>query len=993
LSLLLILLVALMGAAAMPFSAMSAAAANQQTRLSQPQSGVYIVVMGDDPVIAYKGDVPGLQATKPANGRKLDPNSVQAKQYSAYLKRNHDNILQAVGAAASAKRYSYTVALNGFAAKLSPNQVAQIAKQPGVRAVLVDQRRYAQTDSSPDFLGLTGSNGPWAKGYKGENVVVGVIDTGIWPEHPSFADNGSYGPPPITLENTADNPSCNFGNLAHNPNDAAFTCNNKLIGARFFLNTYRDVVGFDADEFASARDDNGHGTHTSSTAAGNSGVHASIYGIPRGTISGIAPRARVVAYKALGKLGGFSSDLAAAIDQAVADGVDVINYSIGGGASLTGADDLAFLGAADAGVFVATSAGNEGPGAATIGGPASVPWVTSVGASTQKRFFEGKVKLGNGKTYTGASITAGTGTLPLVDAAAAGSEVCIVGSLNPTLVSGKIVLCKRGVNGRAEKSQAVFAAGGAGMILYNENDVDNLFSDTHWVPSIHIDLTPGLAIKNYIAHTAHPTARLSAGKVGKWSDAPSMTIFSSRGPNPVAEDIIKPDVTAPGLQILAGNTPLTNEGVPGELFQAIAGTSMSSPHVAGLFALLKQVNPDWSAAIAKSALMTTAYQDVLDNDRESQAGPFAMGAGHVDPSRVGKGSPFQPGLAYDVGFNEYLGFLCEAAPEVFVDATSTCNALAAAGIPTQARNLNLPSIAVSRLPGTETIVRTVTSVAKESGAREYKVSVKAPRGYKVTVTPSTIRLRSGESASYQVTFLNRNAPIGEWRFGSLTWEDKSGNYDVYSPIALRAAKFFAPAELTGSGAAGSLSFPVKFGYTGAYAAAAHGFVPATITPDNVLQDPDQTFDPNDGFSDLHTFNLSGAALLRVALPPSSTEADADLDIYVFNPSGELVASSTQGGTDELVDIVLPANGTWSVFVHGWSTPGGDSNYNLESWVISATPGGNLNIVSAPTSATNGQVGTVNVNWSGLSAGTKYLGAVSHNEGSNILGLTLIKVEP
>src|SRR5262249_50725024 len=148
----------------------------------------------------------------------------------------------------------------------------------------------------------------------------------------------SYGPPPIVLDNSS-NP-CNFGNTAHNPNDVAFTCNNKLIGAREFLDTYRAVIGFDADEFDSARDDNGHGTHTASTAAGNGGVQASIFGVPRGTISGIAPRARVVSYKGLGKLGGFTSDLAAAIDQAVADGVDVINYSVGGGASLTGADDI-----------------------------------------------------------------------------------------------------------------------------------------------------------------------------------------------------------------------------------------------------------------------------------------------------------------------------------------------------------------------------------------------------------------------------------------------------------------------------------------------------------------------------------------------------------------------------------------------------------------------------------------------------------------------------
>jgi subtilisin family serine protease len=244
-----------------------------------------------------------------------------------------------------------------------------------------------------------------------------VIDTGIWPEHPSFADDGTYAAPPTGPL------ACEFGNTAHNPNDAPFTCNNKLIGAYQMLDTYRALIGADPDEFDSARDDDGHGTHTASTAAGNAGVEASMYGLPVATISGIAPRAHVVAYKALGNLGGFTSDLAAAIDQAVADGVDVINYSIGGGAGLPSADEIAFLFAADAGVFVATSAGNSGSGAATVGNPGTMPWITTVGASTQKRFYEGKITLGNGKKYTGASLTPELGWTRLVDAADFGNEL------------------------------------------------------------------------------------------------------------------------------------------------------------------------------------------------------------------------------------------------------------------------------------------------------------------------------------------------------------------------------------------------------------------------------------------------------------------------------------------------------------------------------------------------------------------------------------------
>jgi subtilisin family serine protease len=759
------------------------------TYAETPESDVYVVVMDADPAMQYEGGVEGMEATKPGKGGKINPNSAHVKQYTKFLEKRHNKALEAVGADESDKIYDYTVTFNGFAAQLTDDQAEEMTKQPGVVMVLPDQMRYKTTDASPAFLGLTAEGGAYLKGYTGEGVVVGVIDTGIWPEHPSFADDGSYAPAPVDLEDTAENPACEFGNTDHNANDAPFTCNNKLIGARQTLSTYRLLIGAAPDEYDSARDDDGHGTHTASTAAGNAGVEASMYGIPRGTISGIAPRAHVIAYKGLGNLGGFTSDLAAAIDQAVRDGVDVINYSIGGGAGGPGADEIAFLFAADAGVHVATSAGNSGPGAASLGNPGTMPWMTTVGASTQGRFFQGTVVLGDGSQYAGASITPGTASAPLVDAEFAGGDLCIPGTLDSSQVAGKIVLCRRGAIARAAKSLAVFQAGGVGTILYNNSDADNLFSDTHWNPTVHIDNTPGLAIKAYIAAAASPTAEIVGEQVGEWPAAPSMTIFSSRGPNPVAGDIIKPDITAPGIQILAGNSPTPDPGsVQGELFQAIAGTSMSSPHVAGVFALLKQAHPEWSAAVAKSAIMTTAHQDVRDNDRVSTADPFDMGAGHINPGgEWSKGSVEEPGLAYDAGFLEYLGFLCDAFPEVFADPAATCAALEAAGIPTEASDLNYPSIGVAELAGSQTVQRTVTSVAKENGNRTYNVSVDAPEGYDVTVSPSSFRLKSGDTATYYLTITNVSAPIGEWRFGSLTWHEKDGEYSVYSPIAVRGS--------------------------------------------------------------------------------------------------------------------------------------------------------------------------------------------------------------
>jgi subtilisin family serine protease len=263
-----------------------------------------------------------------------------------------------------------------------------------------------------------------------------------------------------------------------------------------------------------------------------------------------------------------------------------------------------------------------------------------------------------------------------------------------------------------------------------------------------------------------------------------MTDFSSRGPDPVAEDIVKPDITAPGIQILAGNSPFPDPGmVPDELYQAIAGTSMSSPHIAGMLALIDQQHPSWSAAAAKSAMMTTANTDVRDNDRTSQATPFEMGAGQS--IRAGRRSPsmFQPGLIYDAGFNDYLGFLCDEAPEVFANAAATCASLANAGVPTEAHNLNYPSIGVSAVPGQVTVTRTVTSVA--SSRRTYTASFEAPEGYAVSVSPSSLTISPGAERTFTVTITNTTAPIGEWRFGSLTWT--SGSFAVRSPVAARSS--------------------------------------------------------------------------------------------------------------------------------------------------------------------------------------------------------------
>jgi subtilisin family serine protease len=977
----LLILLAVLALAVAALSPVAAGAADQQpvldlssqkSEVAKSPSGSYIVVMKAEPLIVEYGQ-DGLDSKK--------ANAERAKK-----DKQHDKVLAESGASASDKMNSYTNAVDGFSAVVSQKEAQAMANRDDVLAVYADELYQPTTDSSPTFLKLDDPAGPWAAGYDGEGVVIGVIDSGIWPEHPSFADDGSYSAPPITVG------ECDFGNVGHNPQDAAFSCNNKLIGARQMLDTYRALIGAESFEYDSARDENGHGTHTASTAGGNAGVQATVLGVDRGIVSGVAPRAHVVVYKGLGTLGGFGSDLAAAIDQAVADGVDVINYSVGGGASLGGADDIAFLFAADAGIFVATSAGNSGPGADTVGSPGNVPWLTTVGASTQARTFQGTAVLGNGDEYFGASITTGAGPATLVDSADLGNELCDPNVAFNDDVTGQIVLCLRGAVARVAKSEAVFNAGGAGMILYNENDGQSLVTDTHFLPAAHINNTDGLAVKSYIAtEGSAATAEILGGVYTPVKDS-VMASFSSRGPNGPAMDLIKPDVTAPGVNILAGHTPTPEPGnVSGELFQSISGTSMSSPHVAGVFALIKQAHPDWTAAMAKSALMTTARQDVTKEDGSTEADPFDMGAGHITAvSQGNQGSPFDPGLVFDAGLFEYAGFTCGADLGIF--SSGSCDFLDSIGVPSDASDLNVPSIGIADLAGSQTVVRTLTNVSEKTTS--YQSSVKNPHGYSVEVSPKKLSLKPGESVTVEITITNKNAPIGEWAFGSVSWH--GGGYNVTSPIAVKASFFSAPDGIVGSGTDGSASFDVSFGYDGDYTAAPHGLAANDPATGSIGQDPDQTWPSGDdapgpaGGVDEIEFVVTDSAFVRWSL---AIPGNDDIDLFLMDSGGNVIGASTQGGTDELIEMALPADDTYTLVVHGWSVPSAPLDYSVSFWNIPLTPGGgSLSVDSAPASASLGATGTIDISWTGLTGGESYLGAVSHSDANGILGFTALKID-
>jgi subtilisin family serine protease len=959
-------------------------------------NGLYIVRMADSPVGSYTGGVPGLAATKAPRGAKLDPNSPQVIAYGAFLQAQHDQALGRVGG--GRKVYDYQYSFNGFAAELSDAQAAVLRASPDVLSVTRDELQTSDTISTPTSLGLDAFAGLWEQAggvdNAGEDVIIGIIDSGIWPEHPSFSDrtgtngNGSQSGKLDYQQIPGWHGKCTPGETF-----PASKCSQKIIGAQRFNAAWGGDAGVKAQrpwEFMSPRDYNSHGTHTASTAGGNHGIP-----VPgtAGSMSGIAPRARIAVYKALWSTqdavtaSGFTSDLVAAIDQAVADGVDVINYSISGTTTnFLDAVEIAFLSAADAGVFVAASAGNSGPTTGTVAHPS--PWITTVAAATHDRNGAGSVTLGNGAAYAGASLAAAAGPRPFIDSTAAGlpgadpTEVALCFSssivnsgapvLDPARVAGKIVLCDRGNNARVDKSFAVRQAGGAGMVLVNVVP-GTINADFHYVPSVHVADTARAALKAYAA-TAGARATIAEATILHDVAAPLTATFSSRGPLTAGGgDLLKPDVIAPGQDIVAGVSPVATGGL---LFDSFNGTSMSSPHVAGLAALLRDLHPDWSPMMIKSALMTTG-SDVLDGPNTNQAVIFRQGAGHVRPN-----SAADPGLVYEHGLSEWIAFLCGATTGV---PPSTCASLAAAGYSLDPRNLNVPSIAIGALPGSQTIRRTVTNVG--GSAATYSASVTGMAGFTTAVTPTSLSLSAGQSASYTVTITRTTGTLNAYTGGQLTWSD--GTHSVRSPIVVRPVTLSVPASLSGTG--GPISYNVTFGYTGTFTASPRGLVPAVTAGGSVADDPNNSFNPaGPGVVSFPFTIAAGTTYARFALFDANVSPASDLDLYLFRGT-TLVGTSGGATSAETVNLVNPPAGDYTLYVHGFEVPG-TANFTVFSWLLGSLGVGNMT-VTAPAAATLGTTGTINLTFSGLIPGTKYLGSVAYGGTTGLPNPTIVRIDP
>ncbi|MGA9747758.1 MAG: S8 family serine peptidase, partial [Nocardioides sp.] len=783
------------------------------------EAGRYIVLLRDPGATQYDGADPRFPATRMAPGGSFDSRSRQVADYRRHLAGEQARLARSVGASPVK---SFTVAANGFVADLTGKQALDLSTDREVLMVSKDVAQRTDTWNTPDFLGLSGPRGVWKRRAGGQDragagVVVGILDSGIWPESRSFRGSKLTRKPKThwRVSRVGQNVRMEkadggvfLGRCQLNHRFAGTTraakrwnrddCNTKLIASRYYPDAFltqtprRDRF---RHEFLSGRDGDGHGSHTAGTAAGNRVAAVRTEGVRFGTVSGVAPGARVASYKVCfsdrdedsGDC--FNSSILEAIDDAVSDGVDVINMSISGVTdTVVDPVEIAFEGAAEAGIFVATSAGNSGPEVSTVAH--NSPWLTTVAAATHVN-LENTIVLGNGRAIRGASITQErlpqTRLISAAKAAAPGEDkqaaaLCFLGGvLDPDKVEGKVVVCERGINDRVDKSKAVKKAGGVGVVLANVTP-GSLDADFHSLPTVHISDSDSPKVFRYLDKAGRrATAALRLGDTtGKRpTPVPQLAGFSSRGPAIANEgDLLKPDIAAPGASVLAAVAPPSNEGRSYDLY---SGTSMASPHVAGIAALIMGERTGWTPMQVKSAMMTTATP-LRGGHNGKVKDPFAQGAGHVDVA-----SAFDPGLFVTSGTVDWRGFL------------------AAQGLPTgyapvAARDLNGPSFAQGQVTSETSFTRTLTA----DRAGRWKVSVKL-KGFAHRTPARVVSRGKGDRIKLRLDLRRTDAALGRWATGYLQLD---GPTRLRMPIAVRPVSVRAPGEVEGTGTTGAVDVPL-----------------------------------------------------------------------------------------------------------------------------------------------------------------------------------------
>lgn len=867
--------------------------------------GQYVVRLREAPVTSYTGGVKGLAATRPAAGQELQPHSAAAEKYRQHLGDAQRDVLGDFGVRA---QRTYTTAFNGFAVKLTGAQAGKLSKDPRVAAVTPARLVKADAATTPTTQAAqptTQAPGRTAartattattttKPVHGSNVVVGVIDTGIWPESASFAA-------------TMAAPAGWRGTCQSSKDFPATACNGKIVGARYFADGWLSAYGSLPDgESLSPRDMNGHGTHTASTAAGLPVKHAMVLGHDYGAISGVAPDARIAVYKALWGGSGMDADIIAAIDAAVADGVQVINYSIGtamGDYQPNSPIGNAFLNAYLAGVFVAASAGNDGMSGMISN---AEPWVTTVGA-TVERSHEATVRLGDGTRIVGTSMDQlpTRRSTPIVFADQAGSlddgaQYCWSESLDPAKVKGKIVACDF-INS-VDAVATVKAAGGVGVVLFQStgNARLNVIYD---FPTVYLwSAEQAGKLFNYLwAHRTDGTASLAQGGDGSsLVGLPSVAGLSSYGPDQTHTGLQKPDLVADGIDVVAAVSPTAG----GRLFDSYSGTSMAAPHVAGMAALLRTRHPKWSPGATASALRTTA------TDTRGTTSPLRQGSGLPRTS-----SADDPGLVIEPSAAELTGFAAAATPD--------------------GKEINLPSIALREYDGTKPVqlTRRLTNVGTRT--ETYTAHVDGLAGMKVTVSPRTISVKPGATAKVTITLERGTATWDRYTTGSLVFS--SAKHRVRLTVAGRPWGFTPrPYDDTGiefGRTGGQGQGFLEAGFTGPLAGRTTGYTPVTWTDKKLTTTVSGgVFSPG-GVGTQGTRIVVPRGSAGLVVQTASDDPGTNLDLYLYK-DGKLVDRSwASWHSSERSVRFFPEPGVYTAYVHAQTATSSDVPYRLGVTVI------------------------------------------------------------
>ncbi|TXG52014.1 hypothetical protein EZV62_021183 [Acer yangbiense] len=697
--------------------------------------------------------------------------------------------------------HSYKHGFSGFAARVSAEEALELSKKPGVVSVFPDPLLKLHTTRSWDFLKyqtdlLIDSNPNSNSDSQESDTIIGILDTGIWPESESFNDK-NMGPIPTRWKG-----SCMKGD----DDSISFNCNRKIIGAKFYTESDDPTAEYHT---YSPRDKIGHGTHVAATAAGSVVQNASYYGLAMGSAKGGSPGSRIAMYRVCSPDGCRGSNILAAFDDAIADGVDVLSLSLGAASGFSpelSSDPIAIgaFHAVEQGITVVCSAGNDGPDSETVVNDA--PWILTVAASTIDRDFQSLVMVGDGRVFKGEAINFSSlkksPVHPLIYAKSAKksdadedqARRCNPESLDESLIKGAIVVCHVDDEFSTDEIKEQMQELGAIGVVVGNVKLGAVASNYGAFPMTVISSKDEAEILAYINSTRNPVATiLPTDAVTPYMPAPVIAYFSSRGPAK-SRNILKPDIAAPGVDILAawmGNdTQDALQGKEPPLFNVISGTSMSCPHVSGIAANVKHQNPSWSPSAIRSAIMTTATQNnnkkaAITTDSGSIATPYDFGAGEISPT-----APLQPGLVYETDIVDYLNFLCYSGyniSNIKVIATTipknfTCPEESSIDL---ISNINYPSISISGFKESRTVTRTATNVAGD-GESSYVVSTDAPKGISVKVIPDKLQFsKNGQKLSYQVTFSSTGSSLKEDLFGSITWSN--GKYKVRIPFVVSSS--------------------------------------------------------------------------------------------------------------------------------------------------------------------------------------------------------------